>query len=748
MNDSIELKLESESEITEEQFWDYLDDLFYTKVFYDTDTQLYFTKNCKSEAINKDGDINSDETKVTDEIDYTEDEINTILVSFITIVAKYSDVLTVKIGEANFYDSIAEYVLQFPYYREHVEFCIRKMLSLLSYAVDCNLNNLKLNVDELEETVKDEVNRSIDINEKFIKAIGWIFHKHYIHYKKELLDTLRDYCGFTALLKVIKNYIAISKTVADGTDVFGDSYTNYLLLLFDLCKNYEFPKEISEIDEGTLNFLFDKLKIEARIENESNFLKFRLLLVLNEQYIFKFGLKFDTDQEEFNKNSIMKVMTKNIKYFQVFCEILILNFNRDMDRVDQILMLKFLYIVFLNKCTNGIVYLNDLKIIVDIIIRELFNLQLDQYDYLVNIYIRVLNCLLINTELKKDIYKKNELEEVLNYIIDSEESKPQTKKLAKKCLNCKFFNNEEQSLEDNQNNNENKIKNGSYNHNPLHIPEADKCDILLQTPGKIMNTLKNVTTTTGHHIISQERAIRKLHLEKAPFILIEKTTKMTGLSPQKIQVKPPPPPPHILHRSSSATVLTKRKYSTPPPPPPPPVSTIPSISNVMDKQNTPITPPSTESPSPSGSIYSAPQLQMQHVSPNPSSNPNSSAPPPPPPPSRPYLRTRNVSANDISAPRTTRKHSDNYGHTQLYKPMPPPSRSRSYQPSSENLVLDASTTSPYNATQYSKVLAGLAPLSVAGSGTPPPVPPSRGSRSRQGSVVSSSSGSQTVLHTQ
>lgn len=198
---SIELQLDGD-DITLDRFWALTDDLLYTKVFYDTDTKLYFTKhyknsytekasteeeNSEDDAVPKEDD--QDDSKDTSSDDYdleicTEDEINTLLVSFITLVAKYCDTLIAQVGEDSFFDSIAEYLMNFKYYQTHVEFCIRKMLSLLIYSVDLNLHNLNLNVDALDDIVKDEINESIDTNEKFIKIIGWIFYKHYVHYKK------------------------------------------------------------------------------------------------------------------------------------------------------------------------------------------------------------------------------------------------------------------------------------------------------------------------------------------------------------------------------------------------------------------------------------------------------------------------------------------------------------------------------------------------------------------------------------
>lgn len=693
---SIELQLDGD-DITLDRFWALTDDLLYTKVFYDTDTKLYFTKhyknsytekasteedNSEDDAVPKEDD--QDDSKDTSSDDYdleicTEDEINTLLVSFITLVAKYCDTLIAQVGEDSFFDSIAEYLMNFKYYQTHVEFCIRKMLSLLIYSVDLNLHNLNLNVDALDDIVKDEINESIDTNEKFIKIIGWIFYKHYVHYKKELLETLQEYRGFTTLSKVLKNYIAISKTVEDGTDMFGNSYKNYMFLMFELCKNYDFSDELDIFEENDIVSLFEKLKVQPRDENEVNFLKFRLLLVLNEQYMFQCGLKVKNGDKV---NYVFQAMIEKIQYFQVFNEILILNFNRELDRVDQILMLKFLYTVFSNSVTNNLVYLNDLKVIVDIIIRQLFNLQIGKSEYLVNIYLRVLYCILTETELKNHPYKKDELTEVLEYTSSSDDSVEKTKILAKRCIDCTYFHDPQNSAETLPALSSLQLKHGddSSSERYLSCPESTAKDRLLKlghdtqaflSPAAKLLSLEShiiqqvTRSPTGHHIISPHRVAHRLHLDngKIPFL-------------------------DHLNMSSTHTNYANSSHHSPgrsatPPPPPPRIT-------VAQRQRSPLSPLS------SGGVDHSPSASLLQPQ------------PPPPPPSRPYIRSQNVSANDVT--------------TLSQKPAPPPPVCR-------------------KAARHGSFGTGASNTTTNTSGsespTPPPPPPPPPSR-RQGPNPSSS----------
>lgn len=719
--DSIELQLEGD-DITPEKFWELTDDLLYTKVFYDTDTKLYFTKHFKNKYIEKTvtDDTSSDDHKEQKEDKFandgtnsenynleicTEDEINTLLVSFITLVAKYCNTLIAQVGEDTFFDAVAEYLMNFKYYQTHVEFCIRKMLSLLIYSVDLNLHNLNLNVNALDDTVKDEVNDAIDTNEKFIKIIGWIFYKHYVHYKKELLETLKEYSGFTTLCKVLKNYIAISEAVQDGTDMFGNSYKNYMSLMFELCKNYNFSDELKVFQQSDIISLFHNLKVQARDEDEVNFLEFRLLLVLNEQYMFQCGLKVKYEE---NTNLIVEAMIEKVQYFQVFNEILILNFNREMDRVDQILMLKFLYTVFSNPATNSMVYLNDLKVIVDIIIRQLFNLQIGKAEYLVNIYLRVLYCILTETDLKNNSYKRDELVEVLKYTHSSDDASDKTKILAKRCIDCRFFQSFQNSAETLPAMSKLQIQPDSDRGRYGSCPDLTTKDrihkighethILLSPAAKLLNfeshIIQQVTRSpTGHHIISPHKVAHTLHLEsgKIPFLdHLNLSSSHIGGSRNADS--------HTNGVANNNTKGSRLAGGSGTPPPPPPRITV-------HKKQSPL------SPLPSGSE------PLSYVAVGTSS---SIAAPPPPPPSRPYLRSRNVSANDLNC-------------IPQPKPAPPPPAERR---NGRHASFDAASAAPELTGSGSGSCSGspTPPPLLPGAATPPPPPPSRAVRYRKGSI--------------
>lgn len=488
------------------EFWELADELLYTKLYYDETTKEYITSWKQTET--------------------TESEINTLLVSYIALISKYREIVGDHLGE------VCAYLLDIESYQKHREFCLRKMLSLLIYSVDCNLNNLELNCDVLGGEILREVNESISMNEQFINIIGCIMIKEHER-DNQLMNILKEYQGFTVLSKVVRNYAAITKRTGD---IYTQNYSPYLILWFDLCKDNNFVDEIDNIYEDEIIFLFDKLKVETRIEDEVNYIKFRLLLILNEQYVYQCGLKVQNGKKT---NLVVYQMVRKIQYFQTFTEILVLNFNREMDTIDQILMMKYLYVVFSNEKTNRLVYLNDVKIIVDIIIRQLYDIPIKASSYIMDIYLRVLKCMLTKTNLRRHSYKREELVAVLEYL-RGEDVNEHTRRLIDRCLQCSFFN-------------------------PLTYANTQ------DNRSEELLPIRKVTP-----LIPPERSHSLPQLVQSP-----------QPSPPSFSLPPPPPPPpsRLRGRESSVSSLSTSSSQTsgqglsrlssakPPPPPPPPART-------------------------------------------------------------------------------------------------------------------------------------------------------------------------------
>lgn len=132
-------------------------------------------------------------------------------------------------------------------------------------------------------------------------------------------------------------------------------------------------------------------------------------------------------------NRILKVLSNHGPAYRTFGENLILLLNRESALGPQLLILKLLYLLFTTPPTYEYFYTNDLHVLVDVIIRNLLDLDPGPYEddspesqgegggqrALRHTYLRVLCPLLKNTQLAQDEgqYKKEELRKLLHLLV-------------------------------------------------------------------------------------------------------------------------------------------------------------------------------------------------------------------------------------------------------------------------------------------------------------------------------------------
>jgi hypothetical protein len=99
-----------------------------------------------------------------------------------------------------------------------------------------------------------------------------------------------------------------------------------------------------------------------------------------------------------------------------FGENIILLLNRETETSLQLLILKLLYLLFTTKATHEYFYTNDLRVLLDVIIRNLLDLP-NELISLRHTYLRVLYPLLAYTQLSQPPhYKRNEIIKVLSML--------------------------------------------------------------------------------------------------------------------------------------------------------------------------------------------------------------------------------------------------------------------------------------------------------------------------------------------
>lgn len=106
-------------------------------------------------------------------------------------------------------------------------------------------------------------------------------------------------------------------------------------------------------------------------------------------------------------NRIVKCLSLHGPQFRTFGENLILLLNRETETSLQLLILKLLYLLFTTTATYEYFYTNDLRVLLDVIIRNLMDLP-DERISLRHTYLRVLYPLLAHTQLNQPPHYKRE----------------------------------------------------------------------------------------------------------------------------------------------------------------------------------------------------------------------------------------------------------------------------------------------------------------------------------------------------
>jgi len=115
-------------------------------------------------------------------------------------------------------------------------------------------------------------------------------------------------------------------------------------------------------------------------------------------------------------NRVIKILSQQGSKYMTFGENIILLLNRETETSLQLLILKLLYLLFTTKATHEYFYTNDLRVLLDVIIRNLLDLP-NELVSLRHTYLRVLYPLLAHTQLTEPPhYKRDEIIKVLSIL--------------------------------------------------------------------------------------------------------------------------------------------------------------------------------------------------------------------------------------------------------------------------------------------------------------------------------------------
>jgi len=190
-------------------------------------------------------------------------------------------------------------------------------------------------------------------------------------------------------------------------------------------------EDIIVIDD---NFVLYLLQLTEELSNDAedpyHYPVIRVLLVLNEQYMCLANAPTSPQGGGGPvTNRVLKLLSTHGHLYRTFGENIILLLNRESALGPQLLILKLLYLLFTTPPTYEYFYTNDLHVLVDVIIRNLLDLdpgagkideERDGQRALRHTYLRVLCALLKNTQLAREgsNYKREEVRRLLHLLVN------------------------------------------------------------------------------------------------------------------------------------------------------------------------------------------------------------------------------------------------------------------------------------------------------------------------------------------
>ncbi|MCJ1461899.1 hypothetical protein MMC07_000498 [Pseudocyphellaria aurata] len=229
-----------------------------------------------------------------------------------------------------------------------------------------------------------------------------------------------------------------------GTDDETGLHLLMLKLIYEMSRIQQLRvEELGLISEESIVYLFVMIEeLADHVEDSYHYPLVKLLLVLNEQYMMAEsssgngnGVPLDETGRGVVINKVVHVLGLHGSTYKSFGSILILVLNRE-SKVDpspspneiflrlfltsfpaelpiQLLILKLLFLLFTDAATVEYFYTNDLRVLVDVIIRNLLDLPAENIS-LRHTYLRVLAPLLHYTPLNQaPHYKRDELRRLI-----------------------------------------------------------------------------------------------------------------------------------------------------------------------------------------------------------------------------------------------------------------------------------------------------------------------------------------------
>jgi Protein of unknown function (DUF2013) len=202
-------------------------------------------------------------------------------------------------------------------------------------------------------------------------------------------------------------------------DEEAEVHRSLMELLYEMSRIQKITTEdLLHVKDEFVRQLFDIIEhISGDVHDPYHYPVIRVVLVLNEQFMVSAHEPMSPGATTTHlTNKIIKVLSSHGSNYKSFGENIILLLNREDETSLQLLTLKLLYLLFTTPPTYEYFYTNDLRVLVDILIRNLLDLPEDA-SALRHTYLRVLYPLLAHTQLRHPPqYKREEIRKMLSVL--------------------------------------------------------------------------------------------------------------------------------------------------------------------------------------------------------------------------------------------------------------------------------------------------------------------------------------------
>ncbi|KAG9249144.1 hypothetical protein BJ878DRAFT_450793 [Calycina marina] len=213
-------------------------------------------------------------------------------------------------------------------------------------------------------------------------------------------------------------FIRLVDLIKKRTDEDGRLHRLLLELLYEMSRMQRLSKEdLAHVDDEFVVYLFQIIEqLSDDVDDPYHYPVIRVILVLNEQYMVESTSSPIDGTSVPLTNRVIKVLSQHGSSYMTFSENIILLLNRESETSLQLLILKLLYLLFTTKATHEYFYTNDLRVLLDVIIRNLLDLP-NELISLRHTYLRVMYPLLAHTQLNEaPHYKRDEVTKVLSIL--------------------------------------------------------------------------------------------------------------------------------------------------------------------------------------------------------------------------------------------------------------------------------------------------------------------------------------------